>query len=45
MPMRFPCFHRDAGRVLDAYAPGRKIEVDMKIHSDMLRNYFFWYTD
>jgi len=31
--------------VLDAQAAGRKMKIEMKIHSDMLRSYFFWFTD
>jgi hypothetical protein len=37
-------YPRDAGRPLDALGESRKLVIEMKIHFDMLRNYF-WYTD
>ena len=31
--------------MLDAFVEDRKLEVEMTTHRDMLRNFYFWFTD
>jgi len=43
MQAGYSAYPPDAGRQLDALGQSRKLMTEMKIHFDMLRNYF-WYT-